>query len=126
MSANYHKDGGEWRRSMMPRTVMVFVNDEPGLTDEQKSIMAKQESKSSVSTYWSALEGTIDPGKVEKAVNNAVIGNPEEVAIQLKQRYHPDDRIMCWFDFFNHDSERVMRDMEAFMTKVVPIVNRVV
>ena len=126
MSANYHKDGGEWKRSMMPRTVMVFVNDEPGLTDEQKSIMAKQESKSSISTYWSALEGTIDPGKVEKAVNNAVIGNPEEVAIQLKQRYHPDDRIMCWFDFFNHDSKRVMRDMEAFMTKVVPIVNRVV
>ena len=126
MIANYHKDGGEWRRSMMPRTVMVFVNDEPGLTDEQKSIMAKRESKSSISTYWSALEGTIDPGKVEKAVNNAVIGNPEEVAIQLKQRYHPDDRIMCWFDFFNHDSKRVMRDMEAFMTKVVPIVNRVV
>lgn len=126
MSANYHKDGGEWRRSMMPRTVMVFVNDEPGLTDEQKSVMAKEESKSSISTYWSALEGTIDPGKVEKAVNNAVIGNPEEVAIQLKQRYHPDDRIMCWFDFFNHDSERVMRNMEAFMTKVVPIVNRVV
>ena len=124
MSANYHKDGGEWKRSMMPRTVMVFLNDEAGLTDEQKSTMARKESKSSISTYWSALEGTIDPGKVEKAVNNAVIGNPEEVAIQLKQRYNPDDRIMCWFDFFNHDSERVMRDMEAFMTKVVPFVNR--
>ncbi len=124
MSANYHKDGGEWKRSMMPRTVMVFLNDEAGLTDEQKSTMARKESKSSISTYWSALEGTIDPGKVEKAVNNAVIGNPEEVAIQLKQRYNPDDRIMCWFDFFNHDSERVMRDMEAFMTKVVPSVNR--
>ncbi len=123
MSANYHKDGGEWKRSMMPRTVMVFLNDEAGLTDEQKSTMARKESKSSISTYWSALEGTIDPGKVEKAVNNAVIGNPEEVAIQLKQRYNPDDRIMCWFDFFNHDSERVMRDMEAFMTKVVPFVN---
>ena len=125
MSANYHKDGGEWKRSMMPRTVMVFLNDEAGLTDEQKSTMARKESKSSISTYWSALEGTIDPGKVEKAVNNAVIGNPEEVAIQLKRRYNPDDRIMCWFDFFNHDSKRVMRDMEAFMTKVVPIVNRV-
>ena len=124
MSANYHKDGGEWKRSMMPRTVMVFLNDEAGLTDEQKSTMARKESKSSISTYWSALEGTIDPGKVEKAVNNAVIGSPEEVAIQLKQRYNPDDRIMCWFDFFNHDSERVMRDMEAFMTKVVPFVNR--
>ena len=115
---------GRMERSMMPRTVMVFLNDEAGLTDEQKSTMARKESKSSISTYWSALEGTIDPGKVEKAVNNAVIGNPEEVAIQLKQRYNPDDRIMCWFDFFNHDSERVMRDMEAFMTKVVPFVNR--
>ena len=30
---------------------------------------------------------------------------------------------MCWFDFFNHDSERVMRDMTAFMTKVVPKIN---
>ena len=29
---------------------------------------------------------------------------------------------MCWFDFFNHDSERVKRDMTAFMTKVVPII----
>ena len=107
----------------MPRTVMVFLNDEAGLSDEQKSTRAKEESEASISTYWSALEGTIDPGKVEKAVNNAVIGNPQEVATQLKLRYHPEDRIMCWFDFLNHDSERVMRDMEAFMSKVVPIVN---
>ena len=123
MRSNYHKDGGAWSRSMMPRTVMVFLNDEAGLSDEQKSTRAKEESEASISTYWSALEGTIDPGKVEKAVNNAVIGNPQEVATQLKLRYHPEDRIMCWFDFFNHDSERVMRDMEAFMSKVVPIVN---
>jgi len=31
--------------------------------------------------------------------------------------------LMCWFDFFNHDSERVQRNMEAFMTKVAPAVN---
>jgi hypothetical protein len=30
---------------------------------------------------------------------------------------------MCWFDFFNHDSERVKRNMTAFMTKVAPRVN---
>ena len=27
------------------------------------------------------------------------------------------------FDFFNHDSDRVMRNMTAFMTKVAPRVN---
>ena len=120
----YHEDGGAWNRSMMPRTVMVFLNDEDGLSEEERSLHAMEESKSSISTYWNALEGTIDPGKVEKAVDNAVIGNVDEVAQQLMERFHPDDRIMCWFDFFNHDNERVKRNMEAFMTKVVPIVNR--
>ena len=119
----YHEDGGAWNRSMMPRTVMVFLNDEDGLSEEDRSLHAMEESKSSISTYWNALEGTIDPGKVEKAVDNAVIGNVDEVAQQLIERFHPDDRIMCWFDFFNHDNERVKRNMEAFMTKVVPIVN---
>ena len=119
----YHEDGGAWNRSMMPRTVMVFLNDEDGLSEEDRSLHAMEESKSSISTYWNALEGTIDPGKVEKAVDNAVIGNVDEVAQQLIERFHPGDRIMCWFDFFNHDNERVKRNMEAFMTKVVPIVN---
>jgi alkanesulfonate monooxygenase SsuD/methylene tetrahydromethanopterin reductase-like flavin-dependent oxidoreductase (luciferase family) len=120
----YHRDGGVWSRSMMPRTVMVFLNDEDGLSNVERSEHALEESKSSISTYWNALEGTIDPGKVEKAVDNAVIGNVDEVAQQLIERFHPDDRIMCWFDFFNHDNERVKRNMEAFMTKVVPLVNR--
>ena len=123
MKKCYHTDGGSWDRSMMPRTVMVFLNDEDGLSDVERSNHALEESKSSISTYWNALEGTIDLGKVEKAVHNAVIGNVDEVAQQLIERYHPEDRIMCWFDFFNHDNERVKRNMEAFMTKVVPIVN---
>ena len=108
----------------MPRTVMVFLNDEDGLSDVERSARALEESKSSISTYWNALEGTIDPGKVEKAVDNAVIGNVEEVAQQLMERFHPDDRIMCWFDFSITTMRRVKRNMEAFMTKVVPLVNR--
>ena len=122
MSEYYHKDGGEWNRSMMPRTIMVFVNNEEGLTSEEQSIAAQKEGKAALSTYWSALEGTIDPAKVERASDNAVIGNVEEVAEQIRQRFHSSDRLMCWFDFFNHDSERVKRDMTAFMTKVVPII----
>ena len=123
MSRDYHKDGGGWSRRMMPRTVMVFVNDEDGLTREQQDEAAMEEARSALSTYWSALEGTIDPGKIDRATDNAVIGSVQSVSEQISQRFDPEDRLMCWFDFFNHDSERVMRDMTAFMTKVAPEVN---
>ena len=123
MRESYHVDGGPWKRSMMPRTVMIFINEEDSLSSEERSSEAKIEAKSALSTYWSALEGTIDPSKVDRAVDNAVIGNAEEVAQQIIERFDSNDRLMCWFDFFNHDSERVMRNMTAFMTKVVPRIN---
>ena len=123
MDENYHEDGGKWNRSMMPRTIMVFVNNEDGLSSEEQSIAAKEEAKAALNTYWSALEGTIDPSKVERASDNAVIGNVEEVAQQIIQRFDKNDKLMCWFDFFNHDSERVQRNMKAFMDEVAPIVN---
>lgn len=123
MSRDYHKDGGDWSRRMMPRTIMVFVNDEDGLTREQQDEAAMEEARSALSTYWSALEGTIDPGKIDRATDNAVIGSVQSVSEQISQRFDPEDRLMCWFDFFNHDSERVMRDMTAFMTKVAAEVN---
>lgn len=123
MAQNYHPNGGPWSRDMMPRTVMVFVNDEAGLTDEERSAAAREEARAALTTYWNALEGTIDPAKVERATDNAVIGNVAEVAEQIRERFHPEDRLMCWFDFFNHDSARVQRNMDAFMTKVAPAVN---
>ena len=122
-SQHYHPDGGPWERSMMPRTVMVFVNDEEGLTLEQQDEAAMKEARAALTTYWSALEGTIDPTKIERAADNAVIGNVESVCEQILERFHPEDRLMCWFDFFNHDSERVKRNMTAFMTKGAPRVN---
>ena len=108
---------------MMPRTVMVFINEEDGLSPKERSEAARIEAKSALSTYWNALEGTIDPSKVDRAVDNAVIGNAEEIVEQILDRYDKEDRLMCWFDFFNHDSDRVMRNMTAFMTKVAPRVN---
>ena len=120
MAENYHLDGGKWNRGMMPRTIMVFVNNEEGLSSEEQSIAAKEEAKAALNTYWSALEGTIDPSKVERATDNAVIGNVEEVAEQIIQRFDRNDKLMCWFDFFNHDSDRVCRNMKAYMKKVAP------
>lgn len=121
MRKAFHKDGGAWRRSYMPRTVMVFLNEEPGLTPPQRTQAAQQEAKLALTAYWNALEGTLDPRKVEGATDNAVIGNADDVAQQLAARYHPEDRLMLWFDFFNHDSPRVVRNMEAFMARVAPL-----
>ena len=126
MRKHYHADGGPWKRNYMPRTVMVFVNDELGLSNSERTETAKEEAKKSLGSYWGALEGTIDPMKVSKAADNSVIGNVEEVAQQIAERFLSDDCVMAWFDFFNHDSPRVIRNMDAFMNKVVPRVKELV
>lgn len=120
MSKAFHPAGGAWKRSYMPRTVLVFLNEEPGLTPAQRTAAANAEARKALAAYWTALDGTLDPKKTGEASDNAVIGTADEVAEQLRARYHPDDRLMLWFDFFNHDSARVVRNMEAFMRKVAP------
>ena len=121
MEKFYHADGGKWERRDMPRTTFVFLNAEEGLSLEEQSAAAKEEARLALGEYWKALEGTLDPSKVQKAADNALIGNPAEVAAQVLERFHPDDRLMCWFDFFNHDNERVIRNMEAWWSDVVPL-----
>jgi len=116
----YHPEGGAWKRSDMPRTSFVFLNAEPGLSPEEQSAAAQTEADRALGAYWNALEGTIDPDKVSRSADNALIGNVEEVACQMVERFHPEDRIMAWFDFFNHDSDRVCRNMTAYMEQVVP------
>ncbi len=118
----YHPDGGPWQRSYMPRTVMVFVNEQAGLSPSERSSYAHQEAENALSAYWTALEGTLDTEKVKKAANNAIIGNASEVADQIIERFHPDDRLMLWFDFFNHNSARVIENMTTFKTRVEPLV----
>ncbi len=120
MEACYHADGGPWKRSYMPRTTFVFLNDQPGLSAEQKRSAAHEEARAALGAYWTALEGTLDPQKVERAAVNALIGNPDDIVEQARERFHPDDRLMLWFDFFNHDSERVIANMEAFKNNVAP------
>ena len=126
MNSDYNSRGGVWKRNYMPRTLMVFLNDEPGLSDSERNSQAKSEAEKALNSYWGALEGTIDPAKVSNATENSVVGNVEDVAQQIVSRFHPDDCVMAWFDFFNHDSTRVIRNMEAFMNKVVPRVKELI
>jgi alkanesulfonate monooxygenase SsuD/methylene tetrahydromethanopterin reductase-like flavin-dependent oxidoreductase (luciferase family) len=126
MAETYHADGGGWERGYMPRTVMVFLNHEPELDSEQRRAAAYDEAKSALSAYWAALQGTIDPKKVENAADNALIGNVHDVAEQVATRFHKDDRLMLWFDFFNHDKDRVIRNMTAFSEQVIPRVTEAI
>jgi hypothetical protein len=123
MAEAFNPAGGEWQRGYMPRTVMVFLNDEPGLSEQQQNEAAAIEAKAALGEYWNAIEGTIDMKKVEGASENALMGSPQQVLQQIKERFHPHDRLMLWFDFYNHDSERVMRNMRAFAEKIIPQVN---
>ncbi len=120
MEKHFHPAGGPWQREYMPRTVMVFLNSESGLSPQQQSAAAAEEAEAALSEYWNALEGTLDPKKVASATENALVGNAQEIAAQIQQRFHPHDRLMLWFDFYNHDSARVVRNMEAFQQQVVP------
>lgn len=120
MARTYNPIGGPWRRSYMPRTVFVFLNEQPGLTPESRRAAARQEAQDALGAYWKALEGTLDPKKVNNAADNALIGNADDIAEQMLERFHPDDRLMLWFDFFNHDNERVIENMAAFHREVVP------
>jgi alkanesulfonate monooxygenase SsuD/methylene tetrahydromethanopterin reductase-like flavin-dependent oxidoreductase (luciferase family) len=112
MRTHYHPEGGGWHRRLMPRTVLVFINDD--------AAAAAAEAREALSNYWRALEGTLDEEKVRRATNNALVGDASAILEQMEKRFDPEDRLMLWFDFNNHDSARVMRNMESFMTRVAP------
>lgn len=103
---------GKWSRDLMPRTVLVFVNEDRA--------QARSEAEKAVANYWKAVEGTLDPLKVSQAVDNALVGSPEDIVSQMNERFHADDRLMLWFDFNNHDNQAVKHAMRLFMEKCAP------
>lgn len=111
----FHPSGGSWKRAYMPRTIMIFVNAEKGLTPSKQSEKASEEAKNAMIAYWKAMEGTVDEKKVAEGMENALYGNPDEVYKQLQERFHPEDRLMTWFDFNTNDKSVVIRRMTDFM-----------
>ena len=101
MAQNYHPDGGAWERGHMPRTVFVFLNHEEGLTPEQRSAAAREEATSALSAYWKALQGTIDPDRVSKAADNALVGNATPIATGVR-------KILSWGPWGGWGSEEAV------------------
>lgn len=120
MAKHYHSAGGSWRRDLMPRTAMVFIDNTPKISDEARTLKAKEQAQKAWENYWTAMEGTIDAKKIQEAVGNTIAGSPKDVASLLKEKYHPEDRLMLWFDFNRHDNSGIKNSMKVFMEKVVP------
>lgn len=124
MAQCFHPDGGTWSRDRMPRTVMIFVRTDAGLSDAEKDALAEQEAKEAMTAYWNAMEGTVDEEKVRTGMSNAVYGCPATVAAQLRERFHPGDRLMTWFDFNARDLDVVTRRMRDFAVHVRPLLEQ--
>jgi len=120
MAKTFHPDGGPWKRWYMPRTVLVFIDETPGISDRERNARAREQANRALEIYWKALQGTLDPERIEQGVNNALVGSAGAIRDQVAERFDPDDRLMLWFDFNNHDNERVKQNMTWFMERVAP------
>ncbi|MCB0378332.1 MAG: LLM class flavin-dependent oxidoreductase [Bdellovibrionales bacterium] len=120
MKEVYNPAGGAWNRSLMPRTVLVFVSNDPKLSIEENNKKAREMATKANQSYMTAIQGTIDPVRIAMAVDNALAGHPETILQQVKERFHPEDRLMLWFDFNNHNGTEVEEAMKVFMEQVAP------
>ena len=67
MRKHYHAAGGPWKRNYMPRTLMVFVNDEPDLSNSERTEAAKEEAKKALADQWHAHLEELSDSQSEKA-----------------------------------------------------------
>lgn len=109
-----------WRRDHLPRTTFVFLDARPGVGRAERRAAARERAAHALGAYWTAVEGTLDPARVARAADNALIGDADDVAAQVAERFDRDDRLMLWFDFFDHDNDRVIDGMAGFATEVLP------
>ncbi len=123
MEEVYRQKNLSWKREFMPRTVLVFLNGDKSLSSKEQSNRAKEHAKKALTTYWQALEGTIDPVKIEKATDNALCGNPQEVCEQIESRFHREDRLMLWFDLNCHENLVIKNSMKCFFEDVASYFN---
>lgn len=121
MSKYYHTSGGPWKRHYMPRTVLVFLEAGSQWSSQEKRSRAQERARKTLEVYWQAVEGTLNPERIQEAVQNSLCGSPEDIAEQICERFHPHDRLMLWFDFNCHDNELVKNSMRAFAETVIPL-----
>lgn len=116
MQIRYEEQGRKWNRSRLPRTVLVFI-------DEQAE-RARQRASQCLDTYIEAMRGTAQVPVKEELMARALIGDPIQIAEQLSpgasHGFQDEDRLMLWFEFNQWSSKDVQDQMVLFAEKVAP------
>ena len=72
--------------------------------------------------YIEAMRGTAQVPNKEVLLQRALVGDAVEVREQLSpensRQFHPDDRLMLWFEFNQQDSKAVEDRMTYFVEEV--------
>lgn len=106
--------GRTWHRARMPRTVMVFIDP----SREKAQALAN----SVLDTYIEAMRGTAQVPDKSVLLSRALVGDATEIREQLapgaSRGFHPEDRLMLWFEFNQLSGEDIERQMKYFMREV--------
>jgi alkanesulfonate monooxygenase SsuD/methylene tetrahydromethanopterin reductase-like flavin-dependent oxidoreductase (luciferase family) len=116
MTTKAEASGRIWHRSRMPRTVLVFIDDSPKAAQERASRC--------FDTYIEAMRGTVATPDKNALMERALIGDSQMIREQLTpdhpKGFHPDDRLMLWFEFNQSDGAAVEHQMRLFAENVLP------
>ncbi len=100
----------------LPRTVMVFI--------DKASEKAHRMANRALDTYIEAMQGTTQVPDKEILLSRALIGDPIEIKEQLDRngvrKFHPEDRLMLWFEFNQTNHQDICDQMSLFCEKVMP------
>ncbi len=103
-----------WKRSRLPRTVMVFIDP-----DTRK---AQALAHSVLDVYIDAMKGTAQVPDKTVLLQRALVGDASEIRDQLHpenpRKFHPDDRLMLWFEFNQLDNDDIKGRMKYFFKEV--------
>ena len=116
MFSRYRDAGRVWSRGRMPRTVLVFIDDQTATAEARASAC--------FDTYIEAMRGTAVMPPKETLMARALIGDAATIKEQLSRGnprgFHPEDRLMLWFEFNQTDGPAILRQMRAFAEGVMP------
>lgn len=116
MFARYERAGRSWNRGRLPRTVLVFI--------DEKVEVAQKRAEECFDTYIEAMRGTVVLPPKSDLMERALIGSPEMILDQLhpeniQKGFHPEDRLMLWFEFNQVDHDGILKQMKLFSERVM-------
>jgi hypothetical protein len=105
-----------WHRKRLPRTVLVFMDTNP--------VKAHEKASRAFDVYIEAMRGTVGMPAKDVLMSRALIGDGQSIREQLSpddpHGFHPDDRLMLWFEFNQPEHEAVCWEMRRFADEVMP------